>query len=289
MKESALSLDPRVAASEEHRVNMELYLRDTEYCDVRHPDVQALSRRIVASYASERERAVAIFYTVRDGIIWELGQWNRKASETLSAGRGSCSNKANLLVALLRATGIPAGFRVMQVTPDYLGEIVPTEFWRVRRDWEKPSKHFYTTLFLDDRWIRADATDDIAVSRCAPYVPESKIVDFDGTSDAMLNLNPVHILYDEGPLPSIDDYLRHAPDNATGLSLVFARACQEFVRREGSQFKTCAEMHEELYRWLALNHPVKYFAFGMLLRWRRLRRRLPTRVAFAIEPGRRSK
>jgi Transglutaminase-like superfamily len=263
--------------------SVETFLSETEYCDHRSSAIQACVARAIGPLETPRERAVALFYLVRDRIIWELGHWNRTASETLAAGRGSCSNKANLLVALLRAAGIPAGFRMMSVTPDYLGAIIPSEFWNIRADPTKPSRHFYTTLLLDDRWIRVDATDDIGVSRCAAYVPESRLVDFDGSADAILNLEPAHILTDDGPLPSIDDYLRRPPGNAAGLSLAFARACETFVRREGSRFGTSAEMHEALYRWLARHHPVKYLAFRALLHWRTCTRRLRTHYASAAE------
>jgi hypothetical protein len=249
---------------------LEAFLGETKYCNWSHPLIRSKAMQVTAGCHSEEERAVALFYSVRDSIIWELGKWTKIASETLAIGRGSCSNKANLLVALLRAVGIPAGFRVMHVEPEYLGSIVPPDFWLVRRDARKPSKHFYSAVHLRDRWIRVDATDDIQVSTCAPYVPESKLVDFDGQNDAMLNLNPVHVLRDEGPVPSIDDHLGRSPSNATGLNLHVAHVCQGFVRREGHKFNTSEEMHAALYRWLARHHPIMWATFRTVLALRKI-------------------
>lgn len=247
------------------------FLRETEYCDWSNPAIRARAEQLTAGCHDEEQRAVALFYGVRDGVIWELADWTKTASETLAAARGSCSNKANLLVALLRAVGIPAGFRVMLVKPDYLGAVIPPEFWAIRRDAQRPSKHFYSTVHLHGRWIRIDATDDVEVSRCAPYVPESRIVDFDGRNDAMLNLNPAHVLRDEGPTPSIDDHLRKPPSNAVGLNLYIARLCQGFVRREGHNFNTAEAMHVALYQWLAARHPIMWAAFRAALHLRKLR------------------
>jgi transglutaminase-like putative cysteine protease len=58
---------------------------------------------------------VSLFYWVRDNIEYELGLKSDTASSTLLRGSGSCINKANLVVALLRALGIPAGFHIMTV------------------------------------------------------------------------------------------------------------------------------------------------------------------------------
>ena len=62
---------------------------------------------------TERERAVALLYAVRDGFRYDpyrldLSPAGMKASAVLAAGYGWCVTKATLLAALCRAAGIAA-------------------------------------------------------------------------------------------------------------------------------------------------------------------------------------
>ena len=102
------------------------FLIKTEYCDFENEKIKKLAEELIKGCVSEKEKAVALFYWVRDNILYRVGLWNRKASETLAEGKGVCTSKANLLVALLRAVGIPAGYGVMRVKGrEYFGQIVP--------------------------------------------------------------------------------------------------------------------------------------------------------------------
>lgn len=252
---------------------LEPFLAETPYCDVSHPVLRRALRLLTSESDDLRQTAVVLFHFVRDSVLWELGNWNKTASETLISGRGSCSNKANLLVALLRGAGIPAGYRIMDVDALYFGPIIPAEFLQVRRDPAKPTKHFYSTAWLGGRWVRLDATDDLGVFRCAPYVPESRIASFDGEADAVLCLTPESVYRDEGPLASIDDYLGSPPKNAAGLKLALAMACQQFVRSQAARYDDAGQMHAALDRWLWRHHPGKYGLFRLYLRLLRPYRR----------------
>ena len=55
---------------------------------------------------------------VRANITYTMRDKSERASETLLAGEGMCTNKANLQVALLRAAGIPAGFVLAHITKE---------------------------------------------------------------------------------------------------------------------------------------------------------------------------
>lgn len=242
------------------------FLAETPYCDISHPALRRVLRHLVPEGQDLRRTAVTLFQFVRDSVIWELGNWNKTASETLISGSGSCSNKANLLVALLRGAGIPAGYRIMDVDALYFGPIIPAEFLRARKNPSKPTKHFYSTAWIGGRWVRLDATDDLGVFRCAPYVPEARIASFDGESDAMLSLASQSVYRDEGPVASIDSYLGSRPKNAAGLKLALAKACQQFVRSHAARYDRAEEMHAGLSRWLWRHHPVKYGLFRLYLR-----------------------
>ena len=245
------------------------FLAETPYCDFLHPSVARVAKYLKTRSATRRELAVRSFYFVRDSIIWELGNWNKSASQTLIDGRGSCSNKATLLTALLRANSLPAGFYVATVSASYFGPIIPADFLRLRRCPNKPTKHFYTGVHLDGKWLRADPTDDIGVFRCAPYVAESAPVEFDGRSDAQISIDPDLIHCEDGPLPSIDIYLSSHPINASGPNMYIARLCQRFIRARGASYHSVPEMHRELSRWLWRHNPILSCFLAALLWLRR--------------------
>jgi len=102
------------------------FLEASYYCDAFEPSVQSMAFSIVGEIQGDKAKAVKLFYWVRDNILYSVGNWNKKASETLRHRLGTCTNNANLLVAFLRAVGIPAGYRVLRVKgQEYFGPITP--------------------------------------------------------------------------------------------------------------------------------------------------------------------
>ena len=99
---------------------MEEYLRCTDIFDY---DVELVSEKaqiITESKQTDKEKAVALFYSVRDEIrynlyaLGELREYN-KASVVLERGNGFCFQKAILLVAQARSLGIPARLRFADI------------------------------------------------------------------------------------------------------------------------------------------------------------------------------
>ena len=76
------------------------------------PAVRELARVVQDGRLTARERAVAAFDRVRDGVSYEfmakLRPEEYTASHVLGRGRGFCVQKAVLLVSLLRASGVPS-------------------------------------------------------------------------------------------------------------------------------------------------------------------------------------
>src|SRR5680860_72246 len=87
-------------------INIGEYLAETEFCDFKHPTIQELAGKITKNHKSQKIKAIAIFYWVRDNIPYKFGSWGKKASKVLDEKHGMCTNKALLLTALLRASGI---------------------------------------------------------------------------------------------------------------------------------------------------------------------------------------
>jgi len=95
-------------------------LSATEYIDHLDPTIQTLAQSLARRSADEARYARDAFEWVRDEIPHTTTTGRQvvtaKASDVLAERTGICHAKANLLAALLRARGIPAGFGFQRVT-----------------------------------------------------------------------------------------------------------------------------------------------------------------------------
>ena len=92
--------------------DFEAYRRAGDLIDSEHPKIVAYARR-VAGEGSDREKALRLYYAVRDDLRYDpyntpMQREAYRASATLAAGHGYCVNKAGLMAAVCRAIGIPA-------------------------------------------------------------------------------------------------------------------------------------------------------------------------------------
>ncbi|HEV7543570.1 MAG TPA: transglutaminase-like domain-containing protein, partial [Reyranella sp.] len=92
--------------------DFEAYRRPGELIDSEHPKITAYARR-VAGEGGDREKALRLYYAVRDDLRYDpyntaMKREAYRASTTLAAGHGYCVNKAGLMAAVCRAVGIPA-------------------------------------------------------------------------------------------------------------------------------------------------------------------------------------
>ncbi len=158
------------------------FLRPTFYIDCHAESVQERSRGLVQGITGDREKAVRIFYAVRDGIRYTI--YGRRslpehfrASYVLSAGQGYCVQKAVLFVTLARAALIPARLRFAAVR----NHLMPRDLM------EKRGSNFlayngYADLAIEGSWIKVAPTFDLGCCRNAGLRP----VEFDGEHDALL-------------------------------------------------------------------------------------------------------
>src|SRR5262245_24981459 len=208
------------------------YLTPTQFCDFEHPSIRGLAAELAEGCTDPSEIARHAFYRVRDEIKYTLGLTPNRASDTLADRQGSCSHKANLFVALMRSLGIPAGYHFMFVkTREYFG---PMNTPRFSQFMSLRSLHVLPAILLRDRWVRCDLTDDARFADQTGHLnPPSQRVDFDGESDAMLNL-PIHSIdyYDATCWPSIDAILARAPRISPVVVGVLNR-CLDFGREFG--------------------------------------------------------
>ena len=159
------------------------YLDATEYIESDHPDVIAFARESAAGATSERERAVKLYYAVRDGFRYDPWSFTLepeiyRASTTLAAGTGFCIPKAILLAAAARALGIPARLAFADVrnhlASDRLLAVMRTNLFVF---------HGMTELELEGRWVKATPAFDIHLCELFGVLP----LEFDGTSDSTLH------------------------------------------------------------------------------------------------------
>lgn len=90
------------------------FLESTDIVDWKHPKVLAMARELAGGWRDETQKARRLFEWVRDVIRhshdYKLNPVTCTASEVLEQGTGFCYAKSHLLVALFRASGLPAGF-----------------------------------------------------------------------------------------------------------------------------------------------------------------------------------
>ena len=129
---------------------MDEYLSVSKYINWNNNSILARADEFKMKYVDEVSLIKAIYEFVRDEIkhSWDVQdkRVTKSATEVLEQGVGICWAKANLLVALLRACGIPAGICYQRLT---LGDVPENGF----------CIHALNAVYIKslDRWIRLDA------------------------------------------------------------------------------------------------------------------------------------
>ena len=155
-------------------------LAATSLVDSEHPAVREFADRH-ARGADDRERAVALYYAVRDGFRYDpyrldLSPAGMSASSVLALGYGWCVTKAALLAAAARAAGIPArlGFADVRnhLSTERMRETMKTDVFV----W-----HGYAELWLDGAWRKA--TPAFNIELCERFGLHA--LEFDGVADSI--------------------------------------------------------------------------------------------------------
>jgi transglutaminase-like putative cysteine protease len=158
-------------------------LKPTRFIDSDDPAVAAFAREAAGGAATAREKALKVFYRVRDEIAYDpYGVDMRpeafRASSCLAAGKGFCVYKAVLLTACLRAVGVPARLGFADVKNH-----LSTERLRALMKTDVFAWHGYSEVGLDGRWIKA--TPAFNLSLCEKF--GVKPLDWDGYADSVFH------------------------------------------------------------------------------------------------------
>lgn len=162
--------------------NMEIYLRPTFAVDSNHASIVETAKRLTENCSTAEKKAVKLFYFVRDSISYNVYMISVfiedfKASRVLEWGKGYCVQKAVLLTALGRASGIPTRLVFAKIK----NHRVPAHVFEKLRTNVFP-RHGYNQFFVNGRWVSAAATFDRAL--CEKN--DLPTVEFDGKRDSIL-------------------------------------------------------------------------------------------------------
>lgn len=129
---------------------MNRYLNSSKLLDYQEDAIQGLIRKKNWSTLPPMERIKAIYNFVRDDIYFGYNCSDElPASQILRDGYGQCNTKATLLMALLRATGIPNrihGFTIDKALQK--GALTGISYWLS----PKNILHSWVEVYYDDRW-----------------------------------------------------------------------------------------------------------------------------------------
>jgi transglutaminase-like putative cysteine protease len=158
------------------------FVQETRFCDFGHPAVHRLAEELDKGN-EPRELAKAAFTLVREKIVFGFDLWQVKASDTVQKGYGMCSNKALVLVALLRHHGIPSRLAYYPIKRDALGPA----WGRMQVLMARVLHHVIAEVLLDEKWIPVDLTLDTSTYERL-FLPSGVKwgIDWDGSEPCIL-------------------------------------------------------------------------------------------------------
>jgi transglutaminase-like putative cysteine protease len=161
---------------------MKEFLSPGRYIDSDHAAVVEFARKHVKG-ATDVERAVSLYYAVRDGVRYNpFLDFSKdtafQGSHCLETGEGFCIGKAALLAACARAVGIPArvGFADVKnhLTTPRLAERMGTDLFVY---------HGFAELWLEGKWVKATPAFNLDLCRKFRVKP----LEFDGRNDSIFH------------------------------------------------------------------------------------------------------
>lgn len=121
----------------------ESYVKSTKNCDVTNSQIKSLAASLTSGTTSAYTAAVKIFNYVRDKVSYTFYMNTRYGSVgTLNRKTGNCVDQAHLLIALMRASNIPA--RYCHATCTFSSGLVVGHVW--------------AQVYVNGKWYSCDTT-----------------------------------------------------------------------------------------------------------------------------------
>jgi transglutaminase-like putative cysteine protease len=160
---------------------MNQYLEPTPTIDSDHPAIISYANENSRAGDSQIDNAISLYYAVRDGVRYDPYQLDlsvdgMKASTTLETSHGWCVTKSVLLAACCRSIGIPSRLGFADVRNH-----LSTERLRQAMDTDIFHWHGYTSLYLEDQWVKA--TPAFNRELCEKFGIGT--LEFDGRADSL--------------------------------------------------------------------------------------------------------
>lgn len=156
------------------------YLVSTPFLDFNHESMKNFVKDVDV-HLTDREKAVQLYYKVRDGFLYDpyhldLRPGALKSSVILSKKRAWCVEKSIVLSAALRAMRIPSrlGYGIVV---NHIGVEKLTNYLKRK----EIVFHGYVEAHIDGVWVKTTPAFDQKVCRLSGVEP----LDWDGSSDAM--------------------------------------------------------------------------------------------------------
>jgi transglutaminase-like putative cysteine protease len=158
-------------------------LAPTYFLDHDSPSVSQFAIEACNGIGGEREKAVALYYAVRDGIRYDayridFSREGFRASRALADGYGFCISKAALLCAAARRVGIPARMGFGDVRNH-----LTTEKLRLKMKTDIFIFHGYSELWIEGRWVKATPAFNLSLCTKFGVLP----LEFDGRTDSLFH------------------------------------------------------------------------------------------------------
>lgn len=130
------------------------YLAQTKMLDFNQPSIQTLITQQNWQELSHYDAIGAIYNYVRDDIKFGYNIDDRlSASLVLRDGYGQCNTKGTLLMALLRAVGIPTRFHGFTIFNELQRGAIPNYIFSLA---PKRIIHSWVEVHLDGRWLNLE-------------------------------------------------------------------------------------------------------------------------------------
>jgi len=130
------------------------YLTTTAMLDFEQPRIKVLIEQKGWQQLSNYDAIGEIYRYVRDDILFGYNADDRlAASQVLKDGYGQCNTKGTLLMALLRAVGIPTRFHGFTIYNELQRGAIPNYLFYLAPD---RIIHSWVEVYLNERWINLE-------------------------------------------------------------------------------------------------------------------------------------
>ncbi len=158
------------------------YLAATYFFDYEHEIIQALIADVKDSGLPDKEKAKLLYLQVRDS--WRYNPYrlsfskeNYRASEIAKRTTGHCVDKSIVLIACLRAVGIPARIQLAKVKNHIGVERLIEKFGT-----NELTNHGMVNAYIDGKWLKLSPSFNATMCSLFKVAP----LEFDGENDSVL-------------------------------------------------------------------------------------------------------